>query len=167
MKRYELTHEAPGVLSNIEHLYRGARIATPKGELLSTIFDVAPGRRRYTALTMFTGNDTPIAICDTMSTADTQTTVLESPVIKRRPDFTVPALELRMLADIDGMFVADGHRNQTIGALMLKTSMELARRFGSRWFVVRNGGTATMWYTSLGGKESMSGVTFDLQKLHR
>ena len=163
MRPYELAREAPGVLSSVEQLYRGARIATPKGDLLSTIFDVAPGQRRYTALTMFAENGTPIAICDTMSTADTFTTVLESPVIRRRPDFTVPAAELRLLADIDGMYVAEAHRGHEIGALMLKTSIELAKRFGSRWLAVRNDGAATAWYKAMGGRESATGITFTLK----
>lgn len=162
MRRYEFAREAPEVLKSVELLYRGAQIVTPKGNLLSTIFEISPGQRRYTALTMFDG-DTPIAICDTMSTAETFTTVLESPVIRRRPDFTVPAAELRLRADIDGMFVAETYRHKKIGALLLNTSMELAKRFGSKWFVVRNDGVATKWYKALGGRESMSGITFKLE----
>jgi len=161
MRRYELASEAPVVLSNIERLYGGTRIETPHGELLSSVFDIVPGKR-VLALTLYASNGTPIAICDTESVASTRFTVLEAPANRKRPNLQVPDFLFRGLADIDGMYVAEGHRGKNIGALMLKTSMELAKRYGSTWYSVHTGQRTAKWYISLGGQPSANGVTFAL-----
>lgn len=161
MRRYELAREAPVVLNNIEKLYGGSRIETPHGAMLSIIFDVAPGKR-VLALTMYAPNGAPIAICDTESVASTHFTVLESPVNRKRPYLQVPDVAFRGLADVDGMYVVEGYRGKNVGALMLKTSMELAKRFGSAWYSVHSSQRASKWYISLGGKPSAGGITFTL-----
>lgn len=161
MRRYELAQDAPVVFGNIEKLYRGARIETPHGQLLASVFDVVAGKRAV-ALTMYTPNGVPIAICDTESIVSTRFTVLESPVNRKRPNLDVPDVAFRAQADIDGMYVAENHRGKNIGALMLKTSMELAKRYGSAWYSVHTGRNTAKWYLKLGGKPSANGVTFAL-----
>lgn len=164
MSRYELAKEAPAVMSNIELLFRGGRVPVAQGELESSVFDVAPRHKRYLGLTVYRFDGQPIGICDVMSVADTRFTVLEAPISRRRADLSVPAHELRYLADSDGLYVVEGHRGDRIGRLMLTTALELSKRFGSKWFNVRSPGEYTPWYKALGAIEIINGVQFDLSK---
>lgn len=164
MSRYELAKEAPAVMSNIELLFRGGRVSVAQGELESSVFDVAPGHKRYLGLTIYGRDGLPIGICDVMSVADTRFTVLEAPIPRRRADLIVPARELRDLADVDGLYVVEGHRGKHVGRLMLTTALELSQRFGSRWLDVRSPGEYTPWYKALGAKDIVNGVQFNLSK---
>ncbi|MEK7543397.1 MAG: GNAT family N-acetyltransferase [Patescibacteria group bacterium] len=162
MSSYELSRESPIVLSNIERFYGGARLPIESGELESSVFDVVPGKRRYIALTAYDATDQAIAICDFMNNADTKFGVLESPIIRKRPDLAVPAMDLRVLADDDGIYIVEAFRKKHVGAVLLKTALELSKRYGSTQFVVKHGDKQAGWYRKLGGQEVLGGFLFNL-----
>ncbi len=80
------------------------------------------------------------------------------------PDLSVPAFDLRMTADDDGIYVVDANRGKHIGSILLKTAIEIAHRTGSRRFMVRHGEKQSSWYKKLGGHEVLGGFLFDLSK---
>lgn len=163
MNQFESRTISPIISNQIESLVTGNRIPFENGELESTIHEVAPGKRRYIALTTYGSNGEPVGICDFMWVADSRSSVLESPIIRKRPDLNVPALELRREADVDGIYVTEKMRGSGIGTLMLSTAMKLAKRFGSKRFVVRQADRQAGWYKKLGGKEILGGFEFTLK----
>lgn len=158
----ELGRESQRVLSNLEILDRGGRIRTEKGELESSVYIVQPAQRRYVALTAYDNGGIPIGICDFMNVAESKAGILEAPIIRKRPDFDVPARDIRLAADVDGLYVIEGQRKNHIGSTLLLTALALSKRFSCNRFVVRGGESQAAWYEKLGGKDLGHGIYFDL-----
>lgn len=161
----ELGQESPVIISHLETLNRGGRVVIENGELESSVFVIKPAQRRYVALTAYNGRGDPIGICDFMNVADSRSGILESPIIRKRPDFPVPALDLRALADVDGLYIVESERKHHIGSTLLLTALSLSKKFGCTRFVVRQGESQKAWYGKLGGRHSGPGIYFDLTKI--
>jgi len=161
----ELRRESPIVMSNLERLDHGARIKTESGELESSVFVIKPAQRRYVALTAYDSHGEPFGICDFMNVVESRSGILESPITRKRPDFLVPAQNIRSLADVDGLYVVEGQRKHRIGSTLFLTALSLSKRFGCITFVVRGGEHQATWYTKLGGRNTGLGIYFDLTKI--
>ncbi|GEM_PF-3086403 len=161
----ELGRESPIVMSHLETLDRGGRIKIEHGELESSVFVIQPSQRRYVALTTYDGEGNPTGICDFMNVAESRSGILESPIIRKRSDFVVPALNLRLLADADGLYVVERQRKHHIGSILFLTALSLSKRFGCTRFVVRGGESQAAWYSKVGGKNTGAGIYFDLTRI--
>lgn len=148
----------------VDGLSIGGKIEFESTEMESTIYET--GRGRWVAITTYDRNHNPIGICDFQYLADMKNAILESPIIRKRPDFNVPARDLRMIADADGMYVAEEHRGIGQGSLLLTAAMEIARGYGAERFIVKHGDKQAKWYKRLGAKEVLGAFVFDIRKSH-
>lgn len=147
---------------DIEALSIGGKAESGSCTIESSVFDT--GRGKWAAITIYDENMNPVGICDFQYFPDTQIAKLESPIIRKRPDLPVPAFNLRMEAEVDGIYMAEGSRGSGKGTMLLTTAMALAKQFGARSFVVKQGEKQAKWYKKLGGKKILGGVSFDLNK---
>ena len=148
----------------IDGLSTGGKTELGSTVIESSIFETSRGR--WVAITAYGKDHNPIGICDFQYHADMGNAVLESPIIRKRPDLKAPALDLRILAGDDGMYLMEGYRGDKRGTLLLTTAIEIARNYGAKRFIVKHGDIQAKWYKKLGAKEVMGAFVFDLGKRH-
>lgn len=140
----------------------GGRVPFKRAEIESSILAVGP-ERKWVAITAYDRGGKPSGICDFQYFGDTKIAKLESPVIRKRPDLEVPALDLRIEADSDGIYVTEESRGSGVGTILLLTAIEIAKAYGAVRFIVMHGEKQSDWYKRLGAEEILGGFSFKIE----